>query len=380
MPEPHLSLTPVSYSRLAGWETDRHGEALAAFRRSCPRLDALSSGRPLDNGGAVKDGGPDLGRADEWQAACKAAAGQPVNDDAGARRFFETWFSPFLVADNDREEGLFTGYYEAELKGSRKKHGPYRHPVHARPKDLVTADLGRFKSDWKGQELNGRLQGGHLVPYASRNEIVSGFLDGKAQELFWVDDPIELFFLHVQGSGRISLDDGRTVRVGYAGRNGHPYRAIGAELADRGVMRREDITMPAIRAWLAANPTQAAGLLNANPSYVFFRTVEGDGPIGAQGVVLTPGRSLAVDKRFLPYGAPLWLETSDPLDPSRPLRRLLVAQDTGGAITGPVRGDVFWGHGPEAMARAGHMKQKGRYFLLLPKRPQAIAQPIPPSS
>jgi membrane-bound lytic murein transglycosylase A len=341
-------------------------------------LAALPAGRPLDNGGSLKtEAAPHPGTAGDWRGPCAAAARVPAGNPEAARQFLEAWFTPYLAADNDREEGLFTGYYEVELKASRKRHGPYRHPIHARPKDLVTADLGRFRADWKGQELNGRLQGNSLVPYASRGEIGRGALDGKGLELFWAADPIELFSMHVQGSGRLGLDDGKTVRVGYAGRNGHPYRSIGAELADRGAMAREDVTMPAIRAWIEAHPAEAAALLDSNPSYIFFRVLEGDGPLGAQGVALTPGRSLAVDRRFVPYGVPVWLDTSDPLDPSRPLRRLLVAQDTGGAITGPVRGDVFWGHGAEARDRAGLMKQKGRYYLLLPSTVRPDYQPGP---
>lgn len=361
---PQLNLTPIAFTGLPGWQADRQDETLAAFRKSCTKLSGLAPERSLDNGGSLK--APVFGRAVDWQGPCAAAARVPARDPAAARAFFEAWFIPYLAADNDREVGLFTGYYEVALKASRKKHGPYRHPIHARPKDLVTADLGRFRSDWKGQELNGRLQGTSLVPYASRNEIVRGALDGKGLELFWAADPVDLFTMHVQGSGRLNLDDGGTVRVGFAGRNGHPYRSIGAELADRGVMPREEVTMPAIRAWLAAHPAEADGLLDSNPSYIFFRTVDGEGPLGAQGVALTPGRSLAVDRRFVSYGVPVWLDSTDPLDPAQPLRRLLIAQDTGGAITGPVRGDVFWGHGPEASQRAGLMKQKGRYFLLLP--------------
>lgn len=368
-PEARLDLVRVSFGDLPGWETDRQDEALAAFRLSCAKVAALPPDQALTNGGALKQNHSAFGRAGDWQAACRALPADPGQ----VRQYLETWFVPYLASDNGQTEGLFTGYYEAELKGSRKKHGPYRHPVHARPKDLVTADLGLFRPEWKGQELGGRLEGGRLVPYPDRNEIEAGALAGKGLEFLWVDDPVALFFMHIQGSGRVVLDDGGTMRIGYAARNGHPYRAIGAVLAERGAMPREAVTMPAIRAWIAAHPGEAAALMGTNPSYIFFRTVKGEGPVGAQGVALTPGRSLAVDRRFLPYGLPLWLDTTDPLAPERPLRRLMVAQDTGGAITGPVRGDIFWGHGREAEERAGTMRQKGRYFVLLPK--SAAGQP-----
>jgi membrane-bound lytic murein transglycosylase A len=206
-----------------------------------------------------------------------------------------------------------------------------------------------------------------LKPYETRQEIDAGRLSGRDLELLWVDDPLDAFFLHIQGSGRVRLADGETVRVGYAGQNGQPYVAIGRLLAERGALRRDEVSLQSIRDWLAAHPAEAAEVLAANPSYVFFRLLEGDGPIGAHGVALTPGRSLAVDPSFVPLGVPVWLDTTDPLDERRPLRRLMMAQDTGGAIRGAIRGDVFWGAGEEAKARAGRMRSRGRYYLLLPR-------------
>jgi membrane-bound lytic murein transglycosylase A len=206
-----------------------------------------------------------------------------------------------------------------------------------------------------------------LRPYENRAAIESGALRGRGLEMLWVDDPVDAFFLQIQGSGRVMLEDGTSLRIGYAGQNGHPYVAIGRELIARGALTREAVSMPAIRDWLRANPQEADAVMNRNPSFVFFRELDGDGPVGAQGVALTPGRSLAVDRSFVPYGVPVWLDAEDPVDGEVRVQRLLVAQDTGGAIRGPVRGDVFWGHGPEAEHRAGLMKSRGRYFLLLPK-------------
>lgn len=316
--------------------------------------------------------------ARDWRAPCAALAEVPADDDAAARAALERWFVPFAATNNGNPDGLFTGYYEPELRGARARGGRYTVPLYGRPADLVTVDLGQFRDELKGQRIAGRVRGGALRPYPTRAEIEAGALrdvareDGAALELVWVDDAVDAFFLHVQGSGRIVLEDGSVIRVGYAAPNGHPYVAIGRELVARGVLAREQVSMQSIRAWLAANPDQAHALMNRNPSFVFFRQLPApaspaDGPLGSEGVPLTPGRSLAVDRNFLAMGLPVWLDAEDPLDPRRRVRRLLVAQDTGGAIRGPVRGDVFWGFGPDAAERAGRMRSAGRYWLLLPR-------------
>ncbi len=228
-------------------------------------------------------------------------------------------------------------------------------------------ELGLFRPAWRGERIGGRVEAGQLKPYATRAEIERGALAKRDLELFWVDDPVDAFFLHIQGSGRIRLPDGAVARIGYDGQNGRPYVPIGRILAERGALARDDVSMQTIRAWLAAQPGEAAALMDENPSYVFFRELTGEGPVGAQGVVLTAGRSLAVDRTFLPLGVPLWLDLDDPKEGNGKLRRLVVAQDTGGAIRGPVRGDLFWGFGPEAAERAGMMKDRGTYYLLLPR-------------
>ena len=357
---PALTLSPVAFAHLPGWREDAHGQALASFRRSCARLASRPAGEPLNGAGTG-------GTTADWRLPCAAAQGIGEDAHAVARHFFETWFTPYLALGDGAPEGLFTGYYEAELRGSRTRRGPYQVPIYGRPGDLVSVDLGRFRRDWEGRHIAGRVGGGQLVPMESRAEIENGALAGRGLEILWVDDPIDAFFLHVQGSGRVVMDDGGIVHLGFAGRNGHPYRAIGRALVERGIIPKSRISMQSIRAWLKAHPRQGARLMASNPSFIFFRAVEGDGPTGAQGVALTPGRSLAVDRRFVPLGVPVWLDTTDPVDPTRSLRRLVVAQDTGGAIKGPVRGDLFWGFGAAAAERAGPMKQKGRYYLLLPK-------------
>jgi membrane-bound lytic murein transglycosylase A len=354
---PKLTIKPARFEDLEGWRADNQAEALDAFARSCAKLVAQPKDRALGVAGTVAD----------WVAPCAALPQIPRGDDAIARTFFETWFLPYSAADNDKPEGLFTGYYEAELRGSSRPAGRYSVPLYRKPDDLVMVDLGEFRDAMKGERIAGRVIDGRLRPYEDRAKIEAGALKGRDLEMVWVDDPVDAFFLHIQGSGRVVMEDGSEMRVGYAGQNGHPYVAVGRELIARGALTKENVSMQSIREWLRANPGEAAGLMNKNPSFVFFRPLDGEGPLGAQGVALTPGRSLAVDRSFVPYGLPVWLDAQDPLDGNARLRRLLVAQDTGGAIRGPVRGDVFWGHGSDAELRAGKMKSPGRYYLLIPR-------------
>lgn len=350
---PQLALAAVSFSGLPGWRDDAQAKALAALLRSCEK-PAVSNA-------------PVLIETADWTEPCAAARNVPPGDDAAARRFFEAWFHPYRVMDGDDDEGLFTGYFEAELHGARQPDAHYRVPIYRLPDDHVSVDLAKFDPALAGRRIVGRVEGGALLPYHPRGEIDGGALAYRGLELLWVDDEIDAFILHVQGSGRVVLPDGDVVRVGYAGNNGHGYRSIGRALIDRGALQPGRASWNDIRNWIESHPDKAADLLAVNQRYIFFRELDGDGPIGAAGVPLTPGRSLAVDRRFVPYGVPLWLETSWPNEPSRPLRRLMVAQDTGAAIRGPIRGDFFWGYGPEALAFAGRMKSSGRYFLLLPR-------------
>ncbi len=249
------------------------------------------------------------------------------------RAFFEDWFQPWLVTDRDQPMGLFTGYYEPLLHGSRHFGGAYTVPLYGTPDDLIEVDLGQFKPELAGQAITGRVDGAQFVPYFARAEIDAGALEGRGLELVWVDDPVAKFFLQIQGSGQIQLDDGARIRVGYGGQNGHAYHAIGRDLVAMGAMPLEEVSLQSIRDWLIAHPEQADAIMARNGSYVFFDERDdldpADGPIGAQGVPLTAGRSLAVDKRYIPLGAPVWLEATAPWPEGEgPLRRLLVAQDT----------------------------------------------------
>ena len=285
-----------------------------------------------------------------------------------ARNFFEAQFLPFRVQQADgSSSGLITGYYVPDLKGSRTRSERYRWPLYGVPDDLLVIDLRSVYPELGDYRLRGRLEGRRVVPYYSRAEIDAGKLP-EGKELFWVEDPVELFFLQIQGSGRIELEDGTQVMVNYADQNGYPYRSIGKLLLDRGAMTRDQMSMQNIQAWARKNPDQVGALLAENPSYVFFRELPADvtRPFGALGVQLTAERSLAVDPHAIPLGAPVFLSTTWP-GGDTPLNRLLVAQDTGGAIKGRVRADFYWGIGDEAGALAGRMKQPGRLWVLLPR-------------
>lgn len=356
---PALLLTPVGFDALPDWTADKPGEALPALLRSCGRLTVQPAERAV---------GPDglAGTVADWAIPCAALAAADAQDETALRRLLEEHFRPFAVSDAGETAGLFTGYYEAELQGTRDPSAPGATPLYKVPADLVTVDLGRFRADLRGERLVGQVRDGRLVPYLTREEIDGGALDGQGAELLWAADPVDVFFLHVQGSGRVVYPDGSVTRVGFAGSNGHSFYAIGRALIAEGLVSREKASMQSIRDWLRANPEKAREVMQRNARYIFFREIEGEGPIGAQGVALTAGRSLAVDSKLLPLGVPLYLDTTWPAT-DRPLRRLMVAQDVGSAIKGAVRGDFYWGSGEPALAEAGRMKQTGRYYLLLPK-------------
>ncbi|GDX59185.1 hypothetical protein LBMAG31_00610 [Nitrosomonadaceae bacterium] len=293
-------------------------------------------------------------------------------DSTKLKQFFESRFVPHQVLNfNGGSDGLITGYYEPLLKGSRKPYGRYRFPLYATPDELLVVELGDIYPELKNMRLRGRLQGRKVVPYYSRAELENGASKGatslQGRELVWVEDAVELFFLQIQGSGRVELENGEIMRVGYAEQNGHPYKSIGKILVDRGELALEKASMQGIKAWGQKNPKKLNELLRQNPSYVFFRElpVGLPGPLGALGVPLTAGRSLAIDPRSIPQGAPVFLATTWP-DSDKKLQRLMIAQDTGGAIKGGVRADFFWGFGPDAGNQAGKMKQSGKMWVLMP--------------
>jgi membrane-bound lytic murein transglycosylase A len=362
-PKAELSLQPAVLDDLPGWNQDNVAAAIPALVKSCARRLAqppTAKVGPDGIGGTVAD----------WRAPCAEANRVPPGDDRAARRYFARWFQPWLVTSSGAAEGLFTGYYELLLNGARHRGGASQTPILRRPADLVMVQLGLFRPEWRGERIAGRVVAGNLMPYPTRAEIERGALDTDRLALYWVADPVDAFFLEIQGSGKVRLPDGSTVSVGYDGQNGRPYVSIGKLLVERGALTSEQVSLDTIKQWIRAHPAQGKALLDDNPSYVFFRDVKGETPIGAEGAVLTAGRSLAVDRAFLPLGVPIFLDASDG---GEPLRRLVIAQDTGGAIRGPVRGDLYWGFGADAEREAGAMKARGRYFLFLPRTNAAIS-------
>jgi membrane-bound lytic murein transglycosylase A len=340
-------LRPAEWSDLSGLDQDNLTAAWPALLRSC---------------GALKS-------RDAWRNACTAAAQLTNPDKFAIKRFLLDHFAPYQATTQEGgTTGLITGYYQPELNGSRERTDRYRYPLYAKPDDLITVELGSLYPELGGRRLRGKLQGSKLTPYYSRGEIdiIDSPLVGR--ELLWVDDVVDLFFLQIQGSGVIKLESGENVPVGYADQNGHPYQSIGRVLIDRGELTADKASMQGIKDWGRRNPDKLRELLNTNPSYVFFRELPGGlpGPLGALGVPIAAERSIAIDPRFIPLGAPVFLDTTYP-NSAKPMRRLVVAQDTGGAIKGAVRADFFWGAGFESGRQAGGMKQQGRMWVLMPK-------------
>jgi membrane-bound lytic murein transglycosylase A len=317
--------------------------ALAAFKTSCSAMI-----RRTDTSG--------LTRGTDWQPSCDAARS---TSDGDARAFFARWFEAVQVADG---KAFATGYYEPEIAGSRMRRPGYETPIYRRPPDLVDVDLGAFSTELKGKRIRGRVQGGSFVPYPERSEIVDkGVLDGRGLELAYAADPVEFFFLQIQGSGRLRLPDGSVMRIGYDNQNGREYVGIGSLLRQRNILPPGGASMQGIIAWMRQNPEQGHALMNENKSFIFFRELTGAGPIGSMGVAVSAQASVATDPKFVPLGAPVFL-SMDRTDATG----LWVAQDTGGAIRGSNRFDTFWGAGDDARAIAGGMSAKGTAFLLLP--------------
>jgi membrane-bound lytic murein transglycosylase A len=359
----HIALTPVDFSALPGWQDDTLGEATIALAKSCSKIADLPPSQPIGREGVG-------GSAGDWLGPCGALRDLNIKDSVAVRQYFETWFRPLratATGSNGLASGLFTGYYESELNGSLVRDAKHRVPLYARPADLVALDLGPFDATLQGKRIWGRFDANNrLVPYWTRQEIENGALGGNAKVILWIDDPVDAHILSIQGSGRVTLADGGTIRVGFDGTNGRTFVGITRILMDAGKINAHQATMPDTRAWLEAHPADAVALMDKNPRYIFFRLIEGDGPIGAQGVALTPLRSLAVDPSFIPLGMPIWLDTTTP--DGKPLRRLMVAQDTGAAIKGAIRADIFWGTGPRAFDQAGRMKSTGAFYLLVPRQ------------
>ena len=354
----HAVFSAATFRDLPGWTSDRVQTAWPAFRVGCKALVARPSTQAL------------------WQAPCAAAAAIDDNDPVAVREFFERNLTPYRITSSDgADSGLVTGYYEPLLRGSRHPGPEFPAPLYAPPDDLLTVELGDLYPELEGKRVRGRLDGRRVVPYWRRADIDAGKANVAGKALVYVTDPVDAFFLQIQGSGRVQLAEGGTMRVGYADQNGQPFRSVARVLIDRGELTVAEASMQGIRAWGQRHPDALPALLDENPSYVFFREVPApppgsleariDGPIGSLGVPLLAGRAIAVDPRAIPPGAPVFLATTAPRSDT-PLQRLVMAQDTGGAIRGPIRADFFWGFGDEAGRLAGRMRQQGSMWLLWP--------------
>jgi membrane-bound lytic murein transglycosylase A len=343
------SFNIVDYALLPGWDQDKLTEAWPAFLASCFAL----RNKP------------------DWRELCAIAQTVDGKDNAAVRQFFEAFFYPYQVINPDgTDSGLITGYYEPLLRGSRQRGGVFQTPLYRAPADLLTIDMSSVYPELKGMRLRGQVVGNKVVPYPSRAELLqSDRLVG--QEICWVDDGVAAFFLQVQGSGRVFFAESKeTIRLAYADQNGRPYKSIGRYLVDQGELKLDQASAQSIQNWIATHPNRKDEVLNANPSFVFFKEEKlGDpnqGPNGALGVALTEKRSIAIDAKYLPLGAPIFINTTHP-NSDTPIKQLMLAQDTGGAIRGAVRADFFWGFGAQAGEMAGRMKQRGMIWVLWPK-------------
>jgi membrane-bound lytic murein transglycosylase A len=347
-----LRLTRAAFSDLPDWNAARFDAARAAFVRGCAQL----AKKPL--AGALGGAGY-AGTVGDWLDLCARAL---TADDP--RAFFETGFTPYAIGEGDSRQGLFTGYYEPEIAASPTPGGIYQTPIYGLPDDWVRFDLGEFDAKLAGQHAIAQVKDHTLAPYPDRAAINAA--PSRGPVLLWAADPVALFFLQIQGSGRARLPDGSSVRLAYAGANGQSYTAIGRTLINEGQLTRENVSLQSIRTWLMAHPDQARRVMETDQSYVFFLQATIDNPAlgstGTLGANLTPLASLAVDPRMNALGAPFFVAA----DGSDPVHGLLIAEDTGGAIKGAVRGDIFFGFGPQAEERAGHMNAPGRLFVLLP--------------
>ncbi|MXV44152.1 murein transglycosylase [Saccharibacter sp. 17.LH.SD] len=364
VPAGEMTIAPVGYESLIGWNADSHTALVGMLRDECHRLAQLPPKTTMGGASSLPYGR----KAGDWAGVCAALPASESVTEESARNFFELWFQPYEI----QETVLYTGYYEPQVEASLTRGGEYQTPLYRRPPDLL-----------RGRTDDGKVVFGHWVnsvfqPYDDRATIDGGALNNKNLEVAWLKSPIDLYVLQLQGAGRLHLPDGQVLRVAYDGRNGQPYVPIGKILVQRGAMSAVDVNAETIRAWLEAHPQESQELLEKNPNYVFFRTVdrsEFEGPGGALGVPLVPGRSLAVDRAYVPFAAPVWVETAmlDSQGKEGSWHHTTFAQDVGTDIRGAGRGDLFTGWGDMARTTAGHLRSSGRMVILLPRPP---AQPV----
>ncbi|MBR1915893.1 MAG: murein transglycosylase A [Alphaproteobacteria bacterium] len=350
-----IELKKSSFAELNGFNQDDFKDAANAFSLSC---QAIKNKPKLLEKSQIKID------PEAYLKVCGRFENQDFSDSTDFKAFVMQNFEPYLVVYNGTPQGKFTAYYEAELRASKKKHGKYQYPIYGRPYDLIEINLKDFDETLPDKRILGRVQNNKLVPYLTRGEIEKNGLD--APVILWGDDKVDIFLMQIQGSAVALLDDGASVRISYADNNGHRFVGIGGLLLKKGLLKKGEASMDKIRDWLKKNPEIAEVNMNENPRFIFHKISDATGPIGALGVPLTAGRSLAVDTDFVPLSSLLWLETVEPS--GKPLQKLVSAQDIGAAIKGAVRGDYFWGHGESALLQAGKMNAEGQFYILMPRK------------
>lgn len=348
-----LQLKKVSFADLRGFDADNFESFANAYALGCEAVAKKPS---------VLERGMVSINQNAYLNACRKFEKLQTTDKASIQAFIKDNFTPYAVSYNNSDIGQFTSYYEAELRASKTKHGKYRYPIYGRPNDLVEINLKDFDKSLPDKRILGRLEGAKLKPYYTRKQIEQNGVD--APVILWGDDKTDIFLMQIQGSAVALLDDGSSMRISYADNNGHPFVGIGSLLVKKGLIQKGHASMDKIRDWLKENTNEADIQMQENPRFIFHQLSEASGPIGALGAPLTAGRSLAVDQTYIPLGSLLWLDTTAPS--GHLLQKMVFAQDIGGAILGPIRGDYFWGHGEEALLEAGKMNSTGKFYLLMP--------------
>ncbi len=351
----HLKLAKTSFSALEGWKNDDFSQTISVFAKNCEQIMRNQKTYMADSSVKIK--------TSDYQNVCKKFTSQHIDSSKKMKEFLEKEFTPYLVSAGNNPIGKFTSYYEATVHASFEKDSRYKYPIYGKPKDLIEINLRDFGADLPNTRLVGYVNNGRFVPYYKRAEIENKGVN--APVLMWADDPVDIHFMQIQGSAIAKMNDGSELRIGYADNNGHKFRGIGSIMLEKKLLKAGEVSMENIRKWLKNHPQEAKKIMQENERFIFQRISDADGPLGAFGVSLTAGRSMAVDNSQIPLGSVLWLDTVSP--DKKALQKLVFAQDIGAAIKGAVRGDYFWGHGDEALHFAGRMNSVGKYYLLLPK-------------
>lgn len=353
--ESKVVLKKTSFKQLQGWNAEDFGEVIPVLAKNCQNV--LKNKNTYLYNSVIKI------KTADYQRVCKKFASACISSGVQMKKFIENEFVPYVVSDDGKADGKFTSYYEATIHASFEKSAKYRFPIYGKPNDLIEINLKDFDSTLPNTRLVGRVEGKKFIPYYDRRQIEQNGI--KAPVLMWGDDLVDIHFMQIQGSAIAIMEDGSELRIGFADSNGRKFKGIGSILLQKGLIKPGEASMTKIRDWLRKNPQKAAEVMAENERFIFQRVVDADGPVGAYGLSLTAGRSMAVDNRFIPLGAMMWLDTVNP--DNGKIEKVVFAQDIGSAIKGVVRGDYFWGHGEEALAEAGRMNSAGKYYLLAPK-------------